>query len=601
MKKKLLPKRLLARITVNKIPPGVSKIRHYWKILVRHITYYSALDKRAFWSGIIAGILRAPMVTGAILVGGLFVDSIVDFYTKASFVTIGSISFPFPMVYIVLLLVMNRSSRALDTITQLSIIKLRNRGIASYREEVAAKFHRLNSQEIDREEVKDMLTKIESFWQTNAIGFYTRLTGVGQMFLSIVIAFSTLFVNASYLALLVLLIPVLEISRWYVSYRRHAEFVDDVAPLMLERNYYYSVLTDARTFPERKINGVFASLLTRHRKTADLVAKGYTRVLSQGQKETLVANVIDHIALASLKVIVLITSLLNATPVGHITYMLGYMDSLYSNSFDLQDNLIAMFDELTFIEFLYEFQDIGGFADSLKKGKHLSQEKIPEIALDKVSFRYPDSTRVILKDASITFNPGDKVMILGKDGSGKSSLLAILAGMYQLSEGYIRYNGIPAQKLARGQIKTRMSVVPEDFARYYMSLRENILLGDPKKTFDETLYKQALHITGLDVWMAHNHVDDSHTILGNYFEGSLSISSGHWQRIAIARAIYRNRDIFLLDQPFTYIDKESVNEIFPRLIAFIGKRTLLYISEDRHFEEYFNRKVHLVDYQLVEQ
>ena len=95
--------------------------------------------------------------------------------------------------------------------------------------------------------------------------------------------------------------------------------------------------------------------------------------------------------------------------------------------------------------------------------------------------------------------------------------------------------------------------------------QKNIVLGDPKKLFDSTLYRQALSITGLDKWAKANNIDDEKTILGNYFEDSVSISSGHWQRIAIARAVYRNREIFLLDQPFTYIDSHSVEEILTEI------------------------------------
>jgi ATP-binding cassette subfamily B protein len=256
-----------------------------------------------------------------------------------------------------------------------------------------------------------------------------------------------------------------------------------------------------------------------------------------------------------------------------------------------------MFDELTFIEFLYEFIEIKGFADNLKKGKHLKHN--PVIEFDKVCFSYHGSGKQILLDASATINPGDKVMILGKDGTGKSSLLSLLAGLYELNAGQIKFDGIPMSKLARGQVKRRISVVPEDFARYYMTLRENVVLGDLKKKFDAALYAQALEIAGLNEWIEESKIDDQQTLLGNYFEGGIAISSGHWQRITIARAIYRNRDIFILDQPFTYIDKHSVEEIFPKLMNFIGKRTVIFISEDHHYAKDFDSVYELEKKKLI--
>lgn len=592
-------KRLRASLYVKNIPPGVSRLWHYWAVLKRHLRYYAAFDKVSFWKGISAGLLRAPLGALTIFITGLFVDSIVDFYQHSRFITIGDFSIPYPLVYILILFLISRFQRFLDAVYNVSLIRIRNNAFVGYRQDLSEKFHKLNSQEIDREQVKDLITKVETFWITNATNFYGRFVGVWEYFVSIIIAFGALSAISPTIALLVILVPIPEIFIVFKHYRKHAHYVDDIAPLMLERNYYFSALTDPRTFPERKINGVFRSLIERYRHVADLVSGGYKKVLADGEKRILSVNIFDNFLLMLLKGYVLISSILAKSPVGKITATIGYIDSLYRNSYDLQNNLISMFDELTFIEYLYEFQDIKGFADERKKGKHLKKGS-PSISLEKASFKYVDSGKVILDNVSLQIKAGDKVMILGKDGTGKSSILALLAGMYELSDGVIRFGNIPIPKLARGQIKTKMSVVPEDFARYYMTLKENIILGDPKKTFDEALYKKALNITGLTEWMKANNIDDEKTVLGNYFEGSVSISSGHWQRIAIARAIYRNREIFLLDQPFTYIDSHSVEQILPKLLTFIGNRTLIWISEHTVHADYMDKVYELENRQLVE-
>lgn len=592
-------RRLKANLYVNNIPPGVYKIRHYWKILVRHLKYYMTFDRRSFWEGILAGLLKAPLGVLTIYLSGLFVDSIVAYYQTGELLRLGSIAVPIPIIYIVAIFVISRIQRILDGVGHIAQTRLRNNAFVEYRRNVAEKFHKLNSQEIDREQVKDLITKVETFWQGNAISFYGRLAGVTQYVVSIILSLIALFSVSPWIAVLVLLVPIPEIIVVFKHYRKHADYVDDIAPLMLERNYYFSALTDPRTFPERKINGVFRALIERYNHVATLVSEGYKRVLTEGEKKIVQINLFGNVMLVLLKSYVLVSSFIEKVAVGHITAMIGYIDSLYRNSYDLQNNLISMFDELTFIDYLYEFQDISGFADERKKGKHLKKGS-PSIELEHASFRYPDNGREILEDVSLSIKHGEKVMILGKDGTGKSSLLALLAGMYELSSGVIKLDKVPIPKLARGQIKIKMSVVPEDFARYYMTLRENIILGDPKKEFDEKLYKQALAITGLDVWAKENNIDDQQSILGNYFEGGVSISSGHWQRIAIARAIYRNKEIFLLDQPFTYIDSHSVHEIFPRLMKFIGKRTLIYISEHTTYAKDMTKTYELVDKKLVE-
>jgi len=341
-------------------------------------------------------------------------------------------------------------------------------------------------------------------------------------------------------------------------------------------------------------------LIDRFGHVADLMAKGFIYVRFKGRKERITANLINHTGLTVLKVIVLVTNLFKKVAVGHITYLLGYVNSLYSNSFDFQYNVITLFNQLDFIEYLYEFLDVKGFADYTRKGKDL-KPGTPLMELKKVNFTYVGSDKEVLRNASAIIRPGERVLILGKDGSGKSSLLSLMAGMYEMKKGQLVYDGVPIEELSRGSIKHKMSVVPEDFGRYYMTLKQNIVMGDPIREYDEKLYKKALNITGLGKWAKEEGIDDENTILGNFFDGSVAISSGHWQRIAIARAIYRNRDIFLLDQPFTYIDGKSVEDMLPKLLRFIGrKRTVILISEDIWHAESFEKVFRLENKELVD-
>jgi len=594
-----MPARFKANAYVWRIPPGVYKARHYWGVLKRHLKYFSSFDRKSFWRGISAGLLKAPLTVGSIFVTGLLVDSIVGLYQGDLGILVYGYMIPVPILYLLILFVMSRLVRSLDAMYSIALIRLRNEALVHYRQDVAEKFHKLNSQEIDREQVKDLLTKVESFWLGNAVTFYERLAGAGEFLLSIIIAFIAVYASSPLIALLVFLVPIPELVVVYRNFRKHAHYVDDIAPLMLERNYYFSSLTDARTFPERKINGVFRSLIARYRHVADLVSEGYKRVLSKSEKEKVRVNILDNLMLLILRAFILLSSIANRVPIGRITAVLGYVDSLYRNSYDLLNNIISMFDELTFVEYLYEFQDVTGFADERKKGKHL-KKGTPRITLDQATFSYPDSGKKILEGVSLEILPGERVMLLGKDGSGKSSLLSLLAGLYELQSGVIKFNGIPVPKLSRGQIKAKMSVVPEDFARFYLTLKENIALGDPRKEFDEHLYKQAMSISGLDVWAKENNIDPDKTVLGNYFDGSVAISSGHWQRIAIARAIYRNRSVFLLDQPFTYIDGHSVKVMLPKLLDFIGKRTLIWIAEHTTHARYMTKVYELDKQQLKE-
>ena len=129
---------------------------------------------------------------------------------------------------------------------------------------------------------------------------------------------------------------------------------------------------------------------------AGLVADGYKRVLIRAEHETAAVNVFDNVLLVILKCYVLLSSIVDKIPVGRITYIIGYIDSMYRNSYDLQNNLICLVDELSFLEYLYQFFEIKGFADERKKGKHLKQGS-PKIVLEDASFTYPDNGKVVFR------------------------------------------------------------------------------------------------------------------------------------------------------------------------------------------------------------
>src|SRR5690349_1115864 len=113
-------KRVKANVTVKKLPRIFYRINHYWQIFIRHLVYYSSFDKKSFWKGIAAGLLRAPINAANIFLTGLFVDSIVDYYQDPSHLYLAGIPIPIPVLYLVALFLGARITRILDAVYQMS-------------------------------------------------------------------------------------------------------------------------------------------------------------------------------------------------------------------------------------------------------------------------------------------------------------------------------------------------------------------------------------------------------------------------------------------------------------------------------------------------
>lgn len=555
--------------------------------LRRYISYYSSLNVYHFWAGLLVALINAPIESVIIYVSGKFIDSIVTFYSDSQYFTIGSLSIPLPFQYVFLLVVLFVAQRIFNALIDVSSFTVNAAANTQSKQNIVEKFNKLNLEEVDREDIKDEIEKVQSISLARMAGIYDRIVDLLDLAVNIIAAFTLVTIFSPALAFLLVLVPLPEVLAIANGNQTLREYINRIAPMLLQRSYIISVLLDTRTFAERKINGIHKLFEHRLHYTNHTVEDGQKSIEIANTYKKTFAGVFDICIVFILRVGTILISISEKVAVGKIVATLEYMDSLYRKMFQIQSTLLKFSDDLSYAEAYFDVMDISGFADR-KPGSRLLQDGVPKIELKKVSFAYPETKFSILSEADLTINPGEKIMILGRDGSGKSSLLRIMSGLYKSQRGQVFYDGIPLSKIKRRLVKEKLSIVSEDFARYYVSLKQNILLDASLREFDEELYKKVLKIANLDEWVVQHDIDREDITIGGFFTGGVEISSGHWQRIAIARALYRNRDVFVFDQPFAYIDHASIRAIFYGVMEFIKDRTFIMIDEQVIFPEYFD-------------
>lgn len=196
----------------------------------------------------------------------------------------------------------------------------------------------------------------------------------------------------------------------------------------------------------------------------------------------------------------------------------------------------------------------------------------PKFELENVSFSYPNSERPALIDINLTINPGEKVAIIGPMGSGKTSLARILTGLYQPTSGAVKFGGIDIRQICSQDLRGRIGVLPQDVMLFYGTLRENIALGDP--SINDHLILRAASLAGVTDF-ANNHPAGFGAQVG---EQGKALSGGQRQAVALARALVRDPEILLLDEPTSNMDTDSELMLQRRLKNIIGDRTLILIT-----------------------
>jgi ATP-binding cassette subfamily B protein len=203
-------------------------------------------------------------------------------------------------------------------------------------------------------------------------------------------------------------------------------------------------------------------------------------------------------------------------------------------------------------------------------------EAFSSIEVERLTFAYPGASGPALEDISLRIGCGEKVAIVGPNGSGKTTLVKLLCRLYDPDAGRITVNGKDVTSIDPAAYRRLFSVVFQNFMLYFLSAGDNIRLGS-EDGGDTEAVRKAASATGLrELLEALPQGYD--TQLGHHTEGGRELSWGEWQKIAIARAVYRKSPVLILDEPASSLDADSEYEIFSDLSRITGGRTCIFIS-----------------------
>jgi len=195
-----------------------------------------------------------------------------------------------------------------------------------------------------------------------------------------------------------------------------------------------------------------------------------------------------------------------------------------------------------------------------------------------VGFRYPGREEWALRDVDLFIPEGQSIALVGHNGAGKTTIIKLLAGLYEPTEGRVFLDGRDLHDWDLAALRRRIGVIFQDFNRYQLSLRENVGFGDSRRLEDIALVDSAVTQGGADA-VVTSLPAGLETGLGHWFKGGVELSGGQWQKVALARAFMRSEaDILVLDEPTAALDAEAEHAVFERFRALTQGRTTVLIS-----------------------
>lgn len=217
--------------------------------------------------------------------------------------------------------------------------------------------------------------------------------------------------------------------------------------------------------------------------------------------------------------------------------------------------------------------------ESMKaKGTETAEDrkKIPLIEFRNISFRYPRTEKDVLSNVSLTIQPGEHLSVVGLNGAGKTTFIKLLCRLYDVTEGEILIGGVNILDYDIIEYRKLLAVVFQDFKLFSMNIEDNILLGDYQKQGQDM--EKFYQLCGIQE-KVESLPDKGNTLLYKTFdESGIEPSGGEAQKIAIARALYKDAPVVILDEPTAALDPVAEYEIYNHFDKLVGGKTAVYIS-----------------------
>nr|WP_296454960.1 ABC transporter ATP-binding protein [uncultured Acetatifactor sp.] len=359
-------------------------------------------------------------------------------------------------------------------------------------------------------------------------------------------------------------ILLVSVPLFYLAYRTGKQnYVLQKDAVEVKRRYQYlaRILSDRDHAKERTMFGYSGQIAKEYDSLSDY-ANQREAVILKKRYANMKSGSLTMVVLAVIIMLLLLPALgsgklSNGLYVGLVTSVLNLVQGM---SWNLSGIMQGAADLNAYLKDVSVFLGMEEKAEAIVEPRKIPGFRVETIEFRKVSFRYPGREEYVLKDCSLALQ-GDKCYaVVGRNGAGKSTLTKLLTGLYEEYEGQILINGRNLREYRYGELKWMFSVVFQDFARYALSFRDNISVGNVNEE-NERLLGRIIEKLELEPCVQELPwgLDSK---LGKLDKDGVDLSGGQWQKLAIARLLYSQAPVNILDEPTAALDPKSEAKVY---------------------------------------
>ncbi len=414
--------------------------------------------------------------------------------------------------------------------------------------------------------------------QTTArLGMLAGLAGMAQQLLTLLSLLSAVIFFSPWLLLLLIAatIPVFfgETRFAMLNYSMLFRYT----PERRELDYLRYLGASDESAKEVKIFGLGQYLIDRSRTLFERFYAENKHLAIHRAVHGALINLVPTLAYYAAYAFIILRALAGALSIGDLTLMVGAFSRARSIMDNLVSGLVNVSEQALFIKDLFDFFQTNPSITSAPDALPAPRPIRFGFEFENVSFAYPGSERNVLNNVSFHFYPGEKIALVGENGAGKTTLVKLLARLYDPTEGRILLDGIDLREYRADDLRHEIGVIFQDYMRYYFLAGENIGVG----RIDELRNEQRVTASAkksLAAEIIEKLPKAYQQMLGRRFEGGVDLSTGQWQKIALARAYMRDAQILILDEPTASLDARAEFHVYQRFVDLTAGKMAVLIS-----------------------
>ncbi|MCY7908311.1 MULTISPECIES: ABC transporter ATP-binding protein [Bacillus subtilis group] len=405
-----------------------------------------------------------------------------------------------------------------------------------------------------------------------------------------------------WILLVVGLIPVFPYFLVQLKYgSQKFNLIYNYTPLLRDADVTSKLITDRSSAKEVKIYGLSNHLFNRW--SEKYLKNGYKHLLLNKKQQFSLFGIEGTVLIVHMIVIFILLKVVNNNGIlgiGEFVSIIQAVENTQSKIQQSADNAANIFEERLYLKDFFDFIDR---VEPTSFNKHTKCSfPVPlksSIEIKDITFRYLNGSKKVLNKVSFSITPGEKIFIVGENGSGKSTLIKILLGLYPIQQGDILFDGISIKDLNSQELHRNLTALFQDYVKYPYTIYENIGFGDIEKFEHKDLIEAISKETGLDE-IVSKYNDGYQTYLTKTLYDGEDLSGGQWQKVSLTRALFRNSQLIVLDEPTAALDPKKEKEVFQQFNDIATGKTAIYISHRMSAAKLADRIIVLKEGKIIE-